>query len=339
MSKVLQEIQKVVKPPGTVTVQKNGDILIKSKDRNGTAIEVQKVLKKLKIKYAEVMKKSKSSSTPVTSLPDLKIDIIYKPIIAKGAGGVSFEKELEADLKNYLQGADSKDIRHHDVLKELIKVTGLKPNTSTRIWEVVPMGSQNQKRTAEFNGSTIVIKNNTGETLTDITLALKGKTDKMYLSLKMSASYYLMNVAVGKYFADKAMGPKICEYFGFDGLLMGGFGKQFVHKTKKTPASKVKKSMEEFISTAMGTELVLIHKKGPGDVRVKEYKKGQKANVKVLELNDDSYVYPIAGQRKYANIKVRISIDGKLYTAHFQFRGTTASDVGPKYLRLLMQPD
>jgi hypothetical protein len=339
MSKVLQEIQKVVKAPGTVTVQKNGDLLIKSKDRNGTAIEVIKVLKKLKIKHVEVMKKSKSSSIPVTSLTDLKIDIIYKPIIAKGAGGVSFEKELETDLKNYLQGASQDQLRHADVLKELVKVTGLKPNTSTRVWEVVSMGSQNQKRTAEFNGSKIVIQNNTGATLTDITLALKGKTDKMYLSLKMSASYYLMNVAVGKYFGDKVMGPKICEYFGFDGIQMGGFGKQFVHKTKRTPHSTVKKSMEEFISTAMGTELVLIHKKAPGQIHVKEYKKGQTASVKVLELNEDSYVYPIAGQRKYANIKVLVSIDGKLYTAHFQFRGTTAADVGPKYLRLLMQPD
>jgi hypothetical protein len=54
-------------------------------------------------------------------------------------------------------------------------------------------------------------------------------------------------------------------------------------------------------------------------------------------LSDDSYVYPEKGVRKYANIKVKARINGHDYIVNFQFRGTTAADVGPKYLRILLE--
>ena len=64
---------------------------------------------------------------------------------------------------------------------------------------------------------------------------------------------------------------------------------------------------------------------------------GNKAQVMIRSLNSDSYVYPEAGKRKYANIKVDATINGTLYKVNFQFRGTTAADVGPKYLRILLE--
>lgn len=337
MSKILAEIQKLVPAPGSVAM-KGKDILVKSKDRAGTATAIHALLKKMKVPFKEMMKVAKSSSFPVTSLEG--VDIIHKPVIAKGAGGVSFEKELAADLRQYLNGADIPQLRHADVIAALKKELGIKPNTTSRVWDVVDMGSQNQKRTAAFNGEKIVISNNTGKTLTDITLQqTKGGKDTLYLSLKMSSSYYIMNVAVGQHFADKVMGPKICEYFGFDGLQMGGFGKQFVHKTKPVPLATIKKNLEQLITNAYGSDLVLVHKKGPNDVYVKQYPAGTKPKVRILEISEESFMYPIAGQRKYANIKTRMTIEGKQYAVNFQFRGTTAADVGPKYLRILMAPE
>ena len=51
-------------------------------------------------------------------------------------------------------------------------------------------------------------------------------------------------------------------------------------------------------------------------------------------LNANSYGYAEKGVRKYNFIKFDASINGHLYEVNFQFRGTTAIDVGPRYLRI-----
>lgn len=327
MSLVLKEIKTA--EPGAIVEQKGKDIIVKTKDRNVTKAKVEQQFKKKKIIFKSVFKKAKSSSLDVLEVPGGG-DIIFKPIIQKGAGGVKFEAELMLDIKNYLNGVDYNKLKHPDVLKEMEKA--LKFNRKTK-YEVVSEGAKNQKRQLVFTGSKIVISNSTGKTLTDLTLKKDNKL--MYLSLKMSATYYTLSAGIVKYFAEGRTKIAINTYFGFSGQKMGGFGKQFACVTKKPNYNQVKNNLETILAQAVGTEVILIHKKKDNDVMVAEVGKANK--VSVSNLTDESYVYPEKGVRKYANIKVKAKINGHDYTVNFQFRGTTAADVGPKYLRILLE--
>ena len=309
--------------------QKGKDIIVKSKDRNTTKLKVEKQFKKSKIIFKSVFKKAKSSSLDVLEVTGAG-DIIFKPIIQKGAGGVKFEQELAKDITNYLNGAEYKQLKNPDVLKEMEKV--LKFDRKTK-YEVVSEGSKNQRRQLVFTGNKIDISNSTGKTLTDLTLKKDNKL--LYLSLKMSPTYYTLSAGIVKYFMEGGTKIKINEYFGFNGQKMAGFGKQFACVTKKPNYNTVERNLEDLLSQAIGTEVILIHKKKDNDVMVSQIGKSNK--VKISNLNDGSYVYPEKGVRKYANIKVNAKINGHDYIINFQFRGTTAADVGPKYIRILLE--
>jgi len=327
MSIVTKEITKA---DPTVQLQKKGkDILVKSKDRNTTKLKVEKQLKKAGIIFKSVFKKGKSSSLDVLEITGAG-DIIFKPIIQKGAGGVKFEHELANDLKNYLNGADYKQLKNADVIKEMEKV--LKFDRKTK-YEIISEGAKNQRRELVFGAGKISISNSTGKTLTDLTLKKDNKL--VYLSLKMSPTYYTLSAGIVKYFMEGGVKIKINEYFGFNGQKMSGFGKQFACVTKKPNYNNVETNLENLLSQAVGTEVILIHKKKENDVMVSQIGKSNK--VKISNLNENSYVYPEKGVRKYANIKVSAKINGHDYLVNFQFRGTTAADVGPKYIRILLE--
>lgn len=257
-------------------------------------------------------------------------DIIFKPIIQKGAGGLKFEEELASDIQNYLNGVDYTKLKHPDVLREMEKV--LRFNRKIK-YQIVEEGSKNQRRQLVFTGSKIVISNSTGKTLTDLTL--KHDRDLMYLSLKMSPTYYTLSAGIVKYFMEGRTKIPINTYFGFNGQKIGGFGKAFACVTKKPNYAQVEKNLEDILAQAVGTEVILIHKKKPNDVMVSKI--GKKNKVVVSNLSDASYVYPEKNVRKYANIKVNAMINGHKYIVNFQFRGTTAADIGPKYLRILLE--
>ena len=324
-------IQKeIIKADPTVQIQKSGkDLIVKSKDRNSTKLKVEKQFKKSKLIFKSVFKKGKSSSLDVLEITGAG-DIIFKPIIQKGAGGVKFEHELANDLKNYLNGADYKQLKNADVIKEMEKV--LKFDRKTK-YEIISEGAKNQRRQLVFGAGKISISNSTGKTLTDLTLKKDNKL--VYLSLKMSPTYYTLSAGIVKYFMEGGVKIKINEYFGFNGQKMSGFGKQFACVTKKPNYNNVETNLENLLSQAVGTEVILIHKKKENDVMVSQIGKSNK--VKISNLNENSYVYPEKGVRKYANIKVNAKINGHDYLVNFQFRGTTAADVGPKYIRILLE--
>ena len=330
MQMKLMDIVKKALTKGETFVLSRKDVVVKSKDRNASKALMEQYLKKNKIPYTDVFKKSKSSSLNVLSVLDG--DIIFKPVIQKGAGGLKFEKELEADLRNYFNGAEMKDLRHQDVVKELEKTLGFnqKPNNGTKI---IPEGSKNQKRALTFNGGKISISNTTGKTLTDLTVEHNKKI--YYLSLKMSATYYTLSASIFQYFLNTATQVQMNEYFGFDGSKMGGFGKEYECITKLPDYSKVKRNLADLLGQAYGREVIIVHKKTAGDVLVTPV--GAQPKVTINQLDVNSYVYPEAGKRKYANIKTVATINNHKYKVDFQFRGTTAADVGPKYLRILME--
>lgn len=327
MNRILKEIRSA--EPNALIVQSGKDIIVKSKDREKLKGDVEKRFKKEKILYKSIFKKSKSSSLDVLEIVGGG-DIIFKPVIQKGAGGVKFEKELAIDIENYLNGVEYNKLKHQDVIKEMEKVLGFNRRTK---YEVVSEGSKNQRRQLTFNGIRVDISNSTGKTLTDLTLKKDNKL--MYLSLKMSPTYYTLSAGIVKYFMEGGIKIKMNEYFGFNGQKMGGFGKIFACVTKKPNYGNVQKNLENLLSQAIGTEVILIHKKTNNDVMVSEVKKSNK--VRITNLTDASYVYPEKGVRKYANIKVNARINNHDYIINFQFRGTTAADVGPKYIRILLE--
>lgn len=314
--------------PTEKLLEKGKDIILYSKNRIETKKETEKFLARNGIVFQNVFKASKSSSLEVLSVD--KQDIIFKPIIAKGAGGVAFEKELEKDLENFFKGAEYQDLLHPDVIKELENVLSLKPDSN---WIVKPEGSKNQRREFVFNGTSVSITNSSGQTLTDITLMKNGKST--YLSIKKSPTYYTLSASVLKYFLNPQTKKNINEYFGFDGNKMSGFGEEYAVETRKPNYSTISRNLSDVLSQAIGNNVVLVHKKQTNDVLVTKI--GSTNNVAVSNLSERSYLYPEENVRKYANIKFSAKINGHNYEVNFQFRGTTAIDKGPKYLRILLE--
>lgn len=315
--------------------EKGKDVIVKTKTRNETKTAVEKEFKKQNILFRSVFKKSKSSSIDVLEITNAG-DVIFKPIIQKGAGGLKFEDELKLDLINYFQGMDVGSLSHNDVIKKMEAVLGITP-----MKKLIPdkRGSKNQSRALHFNNSKVTVTNTSGNYITDITLMEPGKAgpraDLHHLSLKTSETFYILNAGIGKYFSNKATQVSICEFFGFVGQKMGGFGPEYACITDPVNYNKVRDNLEELLSEAYGYDMVLVHKKRQGDVLVK--KVAQAPGVTITGLNDASYRYPEPDVRKYANISVSATIGGIRYKADFQFRGTTASDTGPRYLRILLK--
>lgn len=334
MATLLATINKAL-PTGASATQKGKDITVKSKDRTNTKKAIEAYFKKQGITFKSVFKKSKSSSIDVLEVQGLG-DIIFKPIIQKGAGGLKFEDELKLDLINYYQGADVKQLTHSDVVKKLEDVLDLTPKNI-----LIPdkRGSKNQSRALTFTGNKVKVNNTSGAYITDITLMDPKKTgvaaDLYHLSLKTSETFYILNAGIGKYFSDRNTQTDICEFFGFNGQKMSGFGEEYACVTQPASYSKVKSNLQELLSEAYGHDMVLVHKKREGDVVVKKVKTSP--NVSISDLNDDSYRYPEPNVRKYANISVKATVDSIRYKVDFQFRGTTAADKGPRYLRILLK--
>lgn len=314
----------------TKKTSKSVDVTVSSRDRVAAKKKLEETFKKQKIPFKNVYKKSKSSSIEVLELNG-GIDIIFKPIRAKGAGGLSFEKELQNDLTNWFNGVEEKELRHPDVIKEMRKELKIKPNDGYRI---LHEGFKNQKRELRFDGKKINITNSMGETLSDLTLSNGRK--KLFLSLKTSKTYYVTSSSIFRYFLDKQLQVPINEYFGFDGAKIGGFGKEYTCVTREPNYSRVKQNLADLLSNAIGAGLVIIHKKITNDVMVEEVDKSY-STVVITGLSEDSYSYPEKNVRKYANIRVLATVNGHRYTVNFQFRGTTGVDTGPRYLRILME--
>jgi hypothetical protein len=305
-------------------------IVFKSKDRIKTKEEVEKFLKAKKsiLSFEKVFVKSKSHSLDVVRVmigsSKLTIDLIFKPDQAKGAGGVKFEVELQNAINQWISSEPI--AKYKDIINELSKYI-----PADQIKNANHAGSQNRKRSLDFKNGKIEIGASDGETLSDITL--KTNNGDVYLSLKMSATYYVISASIYTQMLDPKKRDKVYEFFGMDGVAMGGFGTDYLSTTTKSVSkSTVVKNLTELLENIYGSGYIMIHQNGY-NINVADFRKG--VNVKITSV--DGYVYPVVGARKYANIKTSALIDGKQYKIDWQFRGTTAADVGPKYMRVLVK--
>jgi hypothetical protein len=328
----VKELTKILKDAKVERPKK--DIIVKSKDRNGAKTIVEKWLKKNNVPYNDVYKSGKSKSINVFEIIGITY-IVFKPLKQKGAGGVKFEHELATDLLNYWNGIEKKDLIHPDVISEMEKVLKISPKNK---WSIVPMGKMNQKRKLTFSGkSNLSVSNSTGKTLTDITIKNDAKAnEELYLSLKMSKSFYILSASIDQYFANPATQVDLCQFFGLDGYKMGGFGLKYRCETAQN-YTKAKNNLQKFLGEVYGSDVVIIHKKATSDVKVTNLSKNKSSTVSLNALNEDSYVYPEMGKRKYAVIQMRGTINGSSYKIGFQFRGTEVADIGPKYLRIVLE--
>lgn len=300
-------------------------VLIRNKDRTSLQEQLEKHYKSKRIKYKRL---KKPTEIEVIGLPQ---KIVFKPLKAKGAGGLKFEEQFTSDLNDWFSGIELNSLKSGDTIKLLIAKLKLKQNSK---YKAQGVGSRNSKRPPTFSGGKIQVTNNTGMAVSDVDL----NADKTYfLSLKYTNSFYIYNGSIGSFFEQANTKKGINEYFGFSGYLMGkAFGPTYAVTTKKPNYTTVKKNLHNMIVQALGPDVVLVNKVSQGNNHISVVK-GFNHKVEVGTVNDESYLYAEKGVRKYNNIKFDATINGAKYTVNFQFRGTTATDVGPRYLRILLQ--
>lgn len=300
-------------------------ILIRNKDRTTLQERLENYYKSKKISFKRL---KKPTEIEVRGLPQ---KIVFKPLKAKGAGGLKFEEQFTSDLNDWFSGVDLSQLKTGDTVKLLIQKLNLKQNSK---YKAEAVGSRNTKRPPTFTGGRVTVSNNTGEAVADVDLI----TDRTYyLSLKFTNSFYIYNGGIGTFFLQPNTKKQINEYFGFDGYKMGkAFGKEYAVVTKKPNYNDIKKNLKDLIIQALGRDVVLVNRISQN---VNHISKVIAFNHKVDigMINDDSYLYAETGVRKYNNIKFEATINNAKYMVNFQFRGTTATDVGPRYLRILLQ--
>ena len=310
---------------------KSVDILVymqTTKDRNAAYDKLLRYFKSKKVKYSE--KSSSKSSLGVLNVDGYDGDIIFKPLKRKGSGGEAFEVQLVDDLNAYFGGETLDKLQHGDTITLIKKVTKLRLSKGL---EAKGLGKQNARRTPAFNGTQFTVQNNTAGVPVDVQI-LRNGTVLYNASLKFTGAFYIYQGAVDSFFKDPATMKNINEFFGFDGQQMGkGFGKEYFVITDERKPSKVKANLASIIAQGLGDTMLLVNKVSKGRNYV-HYVTGKNHKVSIGNISDDVYTYPVKGQRKYANIKVDAVVNGDSYQVEFQFRGTTPSDKGPRYMRV-----
>lgn len=312
---------------GSLFEETKGQLLIRNKDRTQLQQDVEKYFTKEKIRFKQ---RKKPTELEVAGSEQI---LIFKPVKAKGTGGLKFEDQLVNDINNWFKGEDVSKLKHNDTMELLIKKIHLKQDSRFKAEKV---GAANVKRPPSITVSKLTVNNNAVGKVADV--HIRGLDNKIlhYLSLKFSNAFYIYNATVIDYFknSNSSVRKMINEFFGFDGMRMGkAFGKDYAVNTKKPNYLEITRRLEDVVKQALGPGIVLVTKVRDGLNFVDDIK-GLGHKVSARGLNANSYGYAEKGVRKYNFIKFDANINGHLYEVNFQFRGTTAIDVGPRYLRI-----
>jgi len=309
---------------------KGKQLFVRSSDRTTLQEKTEEYFKKNKILYKP---RRKATELDVTGAAQV---LIFKPLFAKGAGGVKFEHQIEKDLNDWFKGAEYEDLTHPDTIEQLVKTIRLKQNSR---YMAKGVGAANTKRPPTFTATKAKVNNNFKGKVSDIDI-LDGSKILHHLSLKFSKSFYIYNATVIDYF--KSASPQtrtlINEFFGFDGFLMGeAFGKEYRAVTKKNyNYSAILRRFADLLNQCLGPDIVLVLKIANGNNHIDQVK-GLNHKIRLSGLSKNSYGYAEKGVRKYNFIRFQANVNGHNYEVDFQFRGTTAVDTGPRYLRILFK--
>ena len=99
---------------------KGKQLFVRSSDRTTLQEKTEEYFKKNKILYKP---RKKATELDVTGSDQV---LVFKPLFAKGAGGVKFEHQIEKDLNDWFKGAEYEDLNHPDTIEQLVKTIKLK---------------------------------------------------------------------------------------------------------------------------------------------------------------------------------------------------------------------
>ena len=308
---------------------KGKQLFVRSSDRTTLQEKTEEYFKKNKILYKP---RKKTTELDVTGAAQV---LVFKPLFAKGAGGVKFEHQIVKDLNDWFKGAEYEDLQHPDTIEQLVKTIRLKQDSR---YEAKGVGAANTRRPPTFTANKATVTNNFKGKVSDVDI-LSGNRVLHHLSLKFSSSFYIYNATVINYF--KSTNPQtrtmINEFFGFDGFKMGqAFGKEYRATTKAPNYSAILRRFKDLLNQCLGPDIVLVLKIANGNNHIDKVK-GMNHKITLSGLNKDSYGYAMKGVRKYNFIRFQAIVNGHKYEIDFQFRGTTAVDTGPRYLRILFK--
>ena len=308
---------------------KGKQLLVRSSDRTTLQEKTEEYFKKNKILFKP---RKKATELDVTGSNQV---LVFKPLFAKGAGGVKFEHQIVKDLNDWFKGADYEDLQHPDTIEQLVKTVRLRQDSR---YLAKGVGAANTRRPPSFTATKATVTNNFKGKVSDVDI-LSGNRVLHHLSLKFSKSFYIYNATVINYF--KSASPQtrtmINEFFGFDGFKMGqAFGKDFRATTKAPNYSAILRRFKDLLNQCLGPDIVLVLKIANGNNHIDKVV-GLNHKITLSGLTKDSYGYAMKGVRKYNFIRFQAMVNGHKYEIDFQFRGTTAIDTGPRYLRILFK--
>ena len=307
---------------------KGKQLFVRSSDRTTLQEKTEEYFKKNKILYKP---RKKATELDVTGAGVL----VFKPNKAKGAGGLDFEDQLKEDLDNWFKGAEYKELKHGDTVEGLKKLLRLKQDSRYYMEKV---GAANTKRPPTISKNKLTVTNNSKGKVADLNIMYNNKVIH-HLSLKFTNSFYVYNATVINYFksSSPSMRTMVNEFFGFDGFKMGqAFGKDFRATTKTPNYSAILRRFKDLLNQCLGPDIVLVLKIANGNNHIDQVK-GLNHKIRLSGLSKNSYGYAEKGVRKYNFIRFQANVNGHNYEVDFQFRGTTAVDTGPRYLRILFK--
>ena len=309
---------------------KGKQLFARSGNRTKLQEDTEAYFKKNKIIYSP---RKKATELDVTGSSEV---LVFKPLFAKGAGGVKFEHQITKDLNDWFSGVDYEDLQHSDTISQLVKTLRLRQDSR---YKAQGVGAANTRRPPSFTANRMTVTNNTKGKVSDVDI-ISGNRVLHHLSLKFSPSFYIYNATVINYFkaAQPATRKMINEFFGFDGFKMGqSFGKEFAVNTTKNPNySAIMRRFKDILNQCLGPDIVLVLKIANNNNHIDKIV-GLNHRIQVSGLNKNSYGYAAKGVRKYNFINFHAMVNGHKYEINFQFRGTTSVDTGPRYLRILFK--
>ena len=325
-----QQLKKLDFYKGAKFEVKGKQLLVRSSDRTALQEKTEKYFNRSKIKF-----KPRKKATELDVVGASQV-LIFKPLKAKGAGGLKFEDQIVSDLNAWFKGAEYSDLIHPDTIEKLVKTIKVKQDSR---YLAKGVGAANTKRPPSFTKTKATVTNNIKGRVSDVDI-LMGTKVLHHLSLKFSKSFYIYNATVINYFKSPTANVRtmINEFFGFDGDLMGkAFGPEYQAKTiKRYNYSAILTRFRDLLIQCLGPDICLVSKISNGVNHISNIK-GFNHKITVSGLTKDSYGYAEKGVRKYNFIRFQAMVNGHKYEIDFQFRGTTATDTGPRYLRILFK--
>ena len=155
---------------------KGKQLFVRSSDRTTLQEKTEEYFKKNKILYKP---RKKATELDVTGAAQV---LVFKPLFAKGAGGVKFEHQIVKDLNDWFKGAEYSDLQHPDTIEQLVKTIRLKQDSR---YEAKGVGAANTRRPPTFTANKATVTNNFKGKVSDVDI-LSGGRVLHHLSLKFS---------------------------------------------------------------------------------------------------------------------------------------------------------